>query len=97
MELLRPCYVPRMISRVPYNIKEFLFQDIETKDGDCIHGSVKLVGEDIDDDGVAVREGRVEVCINRAWGTVCDELFQREDAEVVCEQLNGFDREGNGE
>ena len=97
MKCVTTHYVPRMISRVLCDIKVFLFQDIETKDGDCIHGSVRLVGEDIDDDEVGVREGRVEVCINRAWGTVCDELFQREDAEVVCEQLNGFDREGNRE
>ena len=96
MKCVTTHYVPRMISRVLCDIK-FLFQDIETKDGDCIHGSVRLVGEDIDDDEVRAREGRVEVCINRAWGTVCDELFQREDAEVVCEQLNGFDREGNRE
>ena len=40
------------------------------------------------------REGRVEICINNAWGTVCDTLFGREDAAVVCEQLEGFLREG---
>ena len=40
------------------------------------------------------REGRIEVCINNAWGTVCDTLFGREDAAVVCEQLEGFQREG---
>ena len=40
------------------------------------------------------REGRVEICINNAWGTVCDNLFGREDAAVVCEQLEGFQREG---
>ena len=40
------------------------------------------------------REGRVEICINNAWGTVCDTLFGREDAAVVCEQLEGFQREG---
>ena len=40
------------------------------------------------------REGRIEICINNAWGTICDNLFGREDAEVVCEQLEGFQRDG---
>lgn len=40
------------------------------------------------------REGRVEICINNAWGTVCDTFFGRRDAEVVCRQLDGFQRDG---
>ena len=47
-----------------------------------------------DDVQAGTREGRVEICINNAWGTVCDNLFGREDAAVVCEQLEGFQREG---
>ena len=40
------------------------------------------------------REGRVEVCINNAWGTVCSNIFRREEAEVVCERLVGFQMDG---
>ena len=39
-------------------------------------------------------EGRVEVCINNAWGTVCRNLFGREDAETACFNIGGFTRQG---
>ena len=47
-----------------------------------------------DDMQAGIREGRIEICINNAWGRVCDTLFGREDAAVVCEQLEGFQRNG---
>lgn len=53
----------------------------------CNHGEVRLV------DGPNVREGRVEVCINNAWGTVCSSNFGNEDATVVCLSME-FDKEG---
>ncbi|CAI8037192.1 Deleted in malignant brain tumors 1 protein [Geodia barretti] len=54
----------------------------------CVDGAVRL----IDAQGAAVtrgsiRKGRVEVCINETWGTVCDESWSRNDAKVVCAQL----------
>lgn len=53
----------------------------------CSTGDVRLAG------GGPGRssEGRVEVCVNHQWGTVCDNGWNSTDANVVCHQL-GFSR-----
>ena len=38
-------------------------------------------------DGSGPHEGRVEVCVNEAWGTVCSNSWSDSDTGVVCRQL----------
>ena len=53
----------------------------------CTHGDVRLVGDCLP------YQGRVEVCVNSVWGTVCDDDWGEEDAKVVCGQL-GYEQTG---
>ena len=51
----------------------------------CNHGAIRLVG------GATANVGRVEVCVNETWGTVCDDFFGTPDAGVVC-RVSGYSR-----
>ena len=38
--------------------------------------------------GTAPTEGRVEMCYNNSYGSICDDKWDILDARVVCNQLN---------
>ena len=61
-------------------------------DGNCSHGDLRIASR-TDDTTARFSEGRLEVCVNGAWGTVCDYRFGRHEAQVACDQL-GYDDTG---
>ena len=54
----------------------------------CDNGAIRFVN------GQTPWEGRVEVCKDDVWGTVCDDLWSTEDAGVACRQAgySGFSK-----
>lgn len=44
----------------------------------CTQGDIRLVA------GSAANEGRVEICNNNMWGSVCDQGWDINDARVAC-------------
>jgi deleted-in-malignant-brain-tumors protein 1 len=52
----------------------------------CTDGNIRLIG------GSTEYEGRIEVCVNRAWGTICGyQQWSTNDAKVICRQIGAID------
>ena len=53
----------------------------------CQNADIRLVN------GTTAFEGRVEICWNETWGTICDGFWSTNDAQVACRQL-GYSTSG---
>ena len=47
----------------------------------CDEGTLRLA------QGPKPSVGRVEVCVNRTWGTICSQYVDNTDASVICKSL----------
>ena len=83
----------------PYAIAMYILQlcivfnaERAVKESNCSDGELRL-------SGVALtNQGRLEVCVNGAWGSVCDSqgVFTSDEAKVACKQLGILQVEGCG-
>ena len=49
-------------------------------------GEVRLVNGATNDQGQTY-QGRVEICLDGEWGTICDDQYDVNDAKTICRQL----------
>ncbi len=59
------------------------------KNAVCQEGDLRIQG------GRFVGQGRIEICHESVWGTICDDSWGTVDAAVACRQL-GFPGGGKG-
>ena len=74
--------------------KQVLYAAVSIPDDLEEQGYVMLTGEpecnetDVRlEDGTTKADGRVEICLDGLWGSVCDSGWDSRDARVVCRQL----------
>ena len=58
-----------------------LCTDATLEPDSCSTGDIRLV------DGSIESAGRLEVCVNQNWGTVCSQSWGSSDTQVACRQL----------
>ena len=81
------CKMPQTNTSTVFSSPTEEFVNIFIYVAPCTTGQLRLAG------GNTANEGRVEICMNNVWGTVCDDFWGNADATVVCRQL-GYSSQG---
>ena len=79
--------LPSSYSYYSSPVVSVICQGNTTSQSECTSGDLRLVG------GERESEGRVEICVEGFWGTVCDSGWDQREAVVVCRQI-GFGERG---
>ena len=82
-----------LITSLESTVHVFVPVAVDTPIGMCSTGDVRLELSNSNATSNS-QEGRLGLCINNAWGTVCDSLFDDSDAAVACSWISGFARQG---
>lgn len=68
-----------------FPIPSFYFDNLYTAPAflsdNCTEGNLRLVN------GKAASKGRVEICYEGVWGSICPNLWKDTNAKVACNQL----------
>ena len=94
-DMLLNCVYSRLSSsqllRPPYSIAAVLCQGSATQSNnpnECISGEVRLANSSNN------IEGRVEICTERMWVSVCDRYWGMKETRAFCKQLLGHPAKG---
>ena len=80
LDYIQELGIQTLVSNPYTNINLYLLANLHT-DPPCTESTIRLTG------GQDKHEGRVEVCSNGVWGTICGGLWDYNDTTVVCRQL----------
>ena len=76
---VKEAFQPSILKHI-FNIMRSIIGE-NTVYSNCSDGEVRLAGK------VTPTSGRLEICFNKAWGTVCGRHWSNLNSHVACRQL----------